>query len=395
MKPVMIPLETLLRWLWEDNPKLHQDVLIQYSMTTHGFNDRVGVCSKFTLILEGHGRIGNLKRMKDLMQQGDTSVKMPMNIELDEVLGDWLVPCDDHDQFESREAAYQYALIHNRSGTTGLDLRDYDVSKLQRAIAKAGAGQQLGFEIPGFGNGDFADASMSLGTTAGTPASAGATPGGPAPVATVGQLPKAAVFDPSALSDAPGYQANQAPQSYVVMVTAPDAVAFQRVLSTLTLGERRQLPEGARFASIESNKYIEEWTKYLVNKEALVFPEAKEGTDKPLPGQLTLAGDVVEDPSLTDLVLMVGVDAAQGKDTTATMVVPPEPVTIVEPAWDADGNCLKCLGKGYTGTRLVSQQVYKIYCTACNAAGTRSIWLEAKGVQAHADLADSSAGAVG
>lgn len=363
MIPKLIPLETLLRWLWEDNPKLHQDVLIQFSMSEFGFNDRVGVCSKFTLILEGHGRLGNLKRMKDLLAQGDTSIKVPVNIEVDEVLGDWLIPCDDHDHFTSREEAYSYALMHNRSGSTGLDLRDYDVGKLQKAITKASAGKQMGFELPGFGANDFAAGSTGLGIGSGATGSTPAPEGQPA----VGQLPKAAVFDPAALPDAPAYQPNQAPQSFMAMITAPDRERFLRMLSALTFGERKSMPEGARFASVEGMKFLEEWERLLVAKEALVIPAViGEVPAKPLPGQITLAGEEVtaETQSLT---LMEGLTPAP----------PPAPAynAVKEPNWDNEGKCMTCQGKGHTGQRSMPGGTFKIWCSDCNGAGTRTAWL--------------------
>jgi len=367
MQPKLIPLETLLRWLWEDNPKLHQDVLIQHSIVEYGFNDRVGVCSKFMLILEGHGRLGSLKRLKDLVSQGDASAKIPLNIQPDPVLGDWLIPCDDHDQFATKEQAYQYALLHNRAGTTGLDLRDYDVAKLQKAINKASAGQQMGFELVGFGTDDFAQGSTSLGTT---PAVAQPAQ----PVTGVVQLPKTAVFDPSNLSDAPTYQPNQAPQSYVAMVTAPDFASFIKVLSALTFGERKSLPEGSRFASVDGMKFLPEWERLLVAKETLVVtPFAQQSA--PLPGQITLAGDIVGDKGVVSqaVALMEGAETEQSNAPSSAMYHAP-----TEPTWDSDGNCPICNGKGYAGTRVIAGSSYKVYCTSCNASGTKSIWDEGR-----------------
>ena len=359
MQPKQIPLNTLLRWLWEDNPKLHNDVLIQHSITTHGFNDRVGVSSRWELILEGHGRLGNLKRLKDLCDQGDVNAKRPVNIELDPVLGDWLIPCDDHDNFETREQAYQYALEHNRSGVQALDLRDYDVAKLQKAIGKA-SGAQLGFMLPGFEPADFASGSTSQSATE-EPTGAPAVPGQP----VVNQLPKTAVFDPAGLSDAPTYQSSQAPQAFVAMVTAPDTATFVRILSALTFGERKSIPDGARFASVEGGKFLAEWERLLAAQEPLVVKQ-KQPSDKPLKGQLTLAGETVGNP-----------DALPGSLAGEAAVAPAESASN-EPAWDVDGNCTVCNGKGYTGTRNLGGTTHKIYCTVCNAAGTRSIWDEAK-----------------
>jgi len=377
VEPKLIPLETLLRWLWEDNPKLHQDVMLTYSMNTFGFNDRVGVCSKFTLVMSGHGRLGNLKRLKDLWAQQDPNVPAPpTNIVLDDVLGDWLVPCEDHDQFESREQAYQYALLHNRSGVAALDLRDYDITRLQRALKSAAAGQQM--ELLGFEADDFAQGSTGLGISAGaTIAAGGGAPSVEPGVAPVGQLPKTAIFDPASLPDTPTYQPDQAPQSFVVMITAPDAAAFQKMLTVLTLSERKTVPEGTRFASVEGMKYMPQWEKYLVAQEPLVVKQSTGAFESiPLPGQLTLAGEVVQETDLTGLTLIAGAEQLSEPATPVAKVKVKPPAAPAAPNWDEDGNCLNCGGKGQTGTRVISGVSYKVYCTACDGAATRVVWEE-------------------
>lgn len=350
-----IGLETLLQWLWADNPKLHQDVMIQHSMITHGFNDRVGVSSKFELVLEGHGRLGNLKQLKTKWLAGDPNAKLPVNIKVDPVNNDWLIPCDDHNHFDTKEQAYQYALMHNRSGVAALDLRDYNLGKLQKAIAAASAGQQMGFEMLGFGAADFATGNTSDGQPSkpeGMSTANTKTSDAPA----IAQLPKTEVFDPSKLNDAPGYQANQAPQAFVAMITAPDAETFARILNVLTFGERKTLPEGARFASVEGGKFLLEWERLLV-REAVELPKAKR---LPLKGQQTMAGDVVTDPNNLPTSL-AGEALAVDADPNA-------------PTWDADGNFVACDGKGYTGTRNIGGSTHKVYCTVCNAAGTKLVW---------------------
>lgn len=369
MEAKQIPLETLLRWLWEDNPKLHQDVMIRFSMSTYGFNDRVGVCVKYQLVLEGHGRLGNLKYMKDLLAQGDTTVTVPANIVVADD-GDWLIPCDDHDQFASREAAYQYALLHNRSGVAALDLRDYDISKLQKAINKASQGQQMGFELFGFTAGDFASGATDQGVSSAQSPDQPAVATAPTSTGVV-QLPKAAVFDPSQLADAPTYQANQAPQSFVAMVTAPDQATFLKMLSALTFGERKSLPEGARFAAVDGVKFLPEWTRLLVAKETLVIPVKQPDAVAPLPGQITLAGDVIGDAPQSATTLMAG----DSVTVRAPIDAQPQPAT--EPIWDTDGNCPTCEGKGFTGTRVHNSTHHKIYCTACNGLATQAAWHDA------------------
>jgi hypothetical protein len=370
MQPKLIPLETLLRWLWEDNPKLHQDVLIQHSIVEYGFNDRVGVCSKFMLVLEGHGRLGNLKRLKDLVNQGDANAKMPLNIQPDPVLGDWLIPCDDHDQFETREQAYQYALMHNRSGVAALDLRDYDVSKLQKAISKASAGQQMGFELLGFGTNDFATSSVTQpgvvqGAVQKMEQAAQSTTG-------VAQLPSTATFNPDSLANAPAYQNNQAPVSYVIMITALDQGMLLRMLTALTFGERKSAPDGARFVSVDGAKYLQEWERLLVAKETSGINAIPSHT-QPLPGQITFAGMTVTDPRLPpDTILMTGADG-QVVEKIANVVT-----LLPEPQWDVDGNCPACNGKGYTGLYTVGDTSHKAYCTVCNASGTKSVWDESR-----------------
>ena len=138
----MLSLRLLLIMRWEDNPKLHQDAMIEFSINKYGFKDPIGVCLAYNLVCTGHGRLSVLARMKE------SGLPAPNGIDYD-AEGDWLVPVELL-SFESREQALQYALVHNRSGTHRLDHDDYDPIKLSRALsaAIADAAQET---LPGFG----------------------------------------------------------------------------------------------------------------------------------------------------------------------------------------------------------------------------------------------------
>lgn len=148
------PLQTLLTWRWEDNPKLHTSTLIEGSVRKFGFNDPIGVDAHQSFVTEGHGRLEFLERIKRLYDTGHPDGFLPANIGVAPD-SDWLIPCVNL-VFATREEAILYALVHNRSNASGLREDDYDQKKMRAVVeARAKAGQISLLDGIGFGAVDF------------------------------------------------------------------------------------------------------------------------------------------------------------------------------------------------------------------------------------------------
>ena len=364
-------LERLLAARWTDNPKEHQDGLIQTSMTNFGFNDPVEVAVDFGLLVVGHGRCDNLKKMKD---EGKAP---PKNIRAE--ADDWYVPTALL-RFADINQAYLYALVHNRSNTAHLSPEDYDGVKLARILGKARAAGQL--DLIGFGDED---------TISG--AGVGMAKGGielpplPAWDGAVG------AFDPSKLPDAPGYQADQVAQSYVVMVTLPSWDDLREAVRALTCGSRRGLPADAKFASIEGKQLLDVWKALLLGEGHVEVKTSNAAggvaPNVPLPGQIGLDGVVVGEvpvlspgaeeaapvnplpaPDWQPWDLQTGQEIPKPKTVRAPKPNLPDDFPH-EPEW-VGGLCKVCGGSGFTGTR--GQDRSKISCTACDGAGDEATY---------------------
>jgi len=211
---------------WEQNPKLHVDNLLDESIEKFGFNDPIGVDYEHSIIVEGHGRIERLRNRKSAGKPA------PKNIVIDGADGEWIVPTVEL-SFADKNAAYLYAIAHNRSNTKDFHLEDYKTDKLA-TMREAGQLDLLGFE--------------TLGQSATMPKF---------------ELPELKPFDASSLPDAPGTQI-VAPQSFVVMITFPTYNQMREALCALTYGERKSLPQGARLCSIEGGAILARWNKDLM-----------------------------------------------------------------------------------------------------------------------------------
>lgn len=368
-------LDRLLSARWTDNPKTHQDELIQISIGHFDFNDPVEVAVDFDLLVVGHGRCDNLKKMKEAGKTPPRHIR----VETD----DWYVPTILL-RFADINQAYLYALVHNRSNTARLSPEDYDGVKLAQVLGKARAAGQL--DLIGFGDED-------------TIAGAGVGPSGKGAI-ELPPLPAwdgaVGAFDPSKLPDAPGYQADQVAQSYVVMVTLPSWEDLKEAVRALTCGSRRGLPTDAKFASIEGKQLLDVWKALLLGEgqvEVKTSNAAGAGLSNiaPLPGQIGLDGQVVGaivPPDMQDPVLTIPGpygflpedfkpwDLQTGQELPKTRKVQaPKPVLPDdfphEPKW-VGGLCAICGGSGFTGTRGAQRE--KISCTACDGAGDEGTW---------------------
>lgn len=365
-------LKVLLSWRWEDNPKLHQDNLLESSIRTHGFNDSVGVDYDHQIVSEGHGRLERLKALFDFDPRSFPRNILPvlaehapeeipagvlsehpvfpgfLRTEL-EVL-DWLVPTTEL-VFETKEDAMRYALVHNRAGVSKLLPEDYSGEKLRRALTKA-RGEQAQLSIPGFGDEDL----MMGGSV-----SRGALSLPPLPSFDEQPGTQYQPFDASGLPDAPGYQMGQAQQSFTVLLTVASWENLKRVLRALTLGQRTGLPAGARYASLDGEPFLERWETALVGGAPLAAQAEVRPQSQALEGQIAVDGSVVGAPGL--VLPMPDWDNAPSSEPS-------------EPKWSGSGQlCDTCGGSGYTGFRSIGGVRSKVVCGICGGAGDRESWL--------------------
>lgn len=350
-----VPLAELLAYRWEDNPKQHQDDLLGYSFEQYGFNDPVELDAVNKVLVAGHGRLGKLKAMKD---EGKAPPKR-VNVRED---GEWLVPCVMMD-FEDKNKAYLYALMNNRAGVKALDLRDYDSAKLSRALKKARDSEGR-IALPGFGQDEI-------------DASAHATGGLEIP--SIPSFDTPGSFNASALPDAAGYQAGQVTQSFVAMITAPTLDDLRKIVKAITGGARTSLPDDTKLCSIEGMKFLALWEqKMLGDSTAIVANVAADGDV--LPGQFTLAGDIVRETPVP-VQLMPGMDNAELAVPFDMAVVRETPAidSPKEPDWK-HGFCPDCGGSGHKGFSVKAGERTKIVCMSCEGAGERDTWLRQHGM---------------
>ncbi len=266
-------LSELLEMRWLDNPKIHMDALVEQSILDHGYNDPPEVDVNHRLLVVGHGRCEALSRIKAAGE------KIPQNISVHPD-GDWLVPVIRL-AFETLEDAYRYCLTHNRTGVRHLSPEDYDGVRLSRALksALAGAGQQA--VLPGFGGED-----MMLGGGIGT-----GTGGLELPALPV--FDAQPVFDPGKLEGVPGYQAGQAPQSYVAMVAFRDQEELKRGMIALTGGKRTGVQSDTKAISLNGSELLPLWEAKILGDGAALAEQVNPQSVGALPGQITMAGAVV------------------------------------------------------------------------------------------------------
>lgn len=345
------PLGELLGMRWDENPKLHQDNLLEHSFVEYGFNDPVELDAANGVLVAGHGRLGKLKAMKDAGQNP------PRRIKVDES-GEWLVPTILLD-FSDKNKAYLYALMNNRAGVRSLDLRDYDGAKLQRALKKARDAEGRLF-LPGFGANDV---------------EAGQETGG-LELPSIPSFDTPGSFNVSELPDAPGYQSGQVTQSYVAMITAPSLDDLRLIVKAITGGARSSLPDDTRMCSIEGMRFLPLWQQKMLG-DCTAMSQIVEQANGVLPGQISLAGDIVPEGG-GEVQLLPGVS-----NTTLVpfdlAVITETQATPAEPDWK-HGFCPDCGGSGHKGFSVRSGERSKIVCMTCNGAGTREDWLRAEGL---------------
>lgn len=363
------PLSTLLTWRWENNPKLHATELIEYSILQHGFNDNVGVDAAHKIVVEGHGRLELLEKLRQSWMRGENGV--PRNIQADGE--EWYVPCTGLD-FTDRAAALRYALLHNRSNASHLDRRDYAPDRLKKALGDAYA-EQAQMPLMGFTQDELNAMDGDELPTYTAP-----------PLAAMPELP---AWD----RDAPGSMDTRGlggdiasktdeGKAYMLMVTFPTFELLQEGLHVLSFGERSSLPALARLATLEGVQLLERWK--AGGMTYVPKPEVRPEASAPLPGQIGIDGKVVG----SDIVIPAGHPdpfKALGDALTEGGLVAwdsPEAVVKAQPTAPAPkpskasskwvgGLCMKCGGSGYLWSGRD-----KSICPDCNGAGDEATYLK-------------------
>lgn len=350
-------LGVILTYRWEDNPKLHQRERIHDSVKKYGFNDPIGVDHEHKFVCEGHGRLEFLQDLKTRLEAGDPSAFLPKNVRIAPD-GDWLIPTVNIG-LENREQAMLYALVHNRAGVSKYSPEDYDNTRIARIRRKAAeAGQLSMLEAAGFGDDDMIASGVGAFQLPELPSfdQQGGT-----------GLPAANFFDAASLPDAPGYQADQAQQSLMIMVTFPTFDDMKKGLRALSIGRRATLPNGAKYAAMDGMEFLDRWVAALLQGQD-ISPRTPTAPVGVLPGQLMLDGEsVVEDPDN----LPQPWDLQAQEDEPEEVEEPGE----VEPAWIGDLCPHKpCGGSGFTGYRTMGGLKEKIMCPVCGGAGDKAKW---------------------
>lgn len=117
-----IPLSEIIAW--DENPKEHDQELIDQSFEQFGFRVPVIINRNNKTIEAGHGRI------EQLIARKKAGVKHPDNIKIDKATQDWMVPCIQFDDDETTQK--KFALIDNRTTERG----GYNKGKLLTTLEK-------------------------------------------------------------------------------------------------------------------------------------------------------------------------------------------------------------------------------------------------------------------
>ncbi len=345
-------LDDLLKMHWAGNPKIHNKPLIQSSILKHGFNDPVTIAHFKTeagegkMLCAGHGRTSVLEELR-------LAGHAPPEHVMTDTDGMWKVPADNAD-FPSQEDALLYALIHNRSGSSRLALKDYDSAKLRAALG----GQK---EMPGFTDEDF-DELGGVGTK---------------PDA-IAELPEYKAFDASALPDAPSAIPN-VPETFVLFITFPTYAEMRETLATLSLGTRSGLPSVAKMCTLDGSLWLEKWKQFLPKEDiAVSLP--------PLIGNTPIEQAIAESPEKTDITEPLADPLVAAMTEMGAVVTLPEnnkpvpekgvaqsPVTSIKAAKKPEerkwigGLCSNCGGSGNLGKG-------KATCSQCLGLGAEDVF---------------------
>lgn len=139
-----LPLSELKKW--PGNPKEHDSLLLEKSVSRFGFIQPVLVDDRSEMIVAGHGRIEVLSQMK---ARGENP---PDRVEIAED-GEWKIPVIRGVEFNSDSEREAYAISDNRTSELG----GWDLEKLTAALSGlAEQGEEL-LEGTGYDQ-DFVDA---------------------------------------------------------------------------------------------------------------------------------------------------------------------------------------------------------------------------------------------
>lgn len=405
------PLSQLLEWRWSDNPKAHQEELIESSVRQFGFNDPPEADEEHKLIVAGHGRLEFLARIKALYDANHPDGFLPSNIFL-AADGDWLVPTILL-TFESREQALRYALAHNRSGVASLRSEDYDKKKMAGALARQVEAGQIGFlGVIGFGQADFAKG--GFGAEFEKPFQLAAPPAWDSPEAALALAPGGVGGVPQTLGGVDA--ATLPPDSHVGMVQ----LFLTRETRALL---QKRCEKLARIMQVNSLTEVV-WNLVQQAHEAQ-FGRDTELPSGVLPGQIGFTGEVVEGilhtgkgeawvefpetvvGEATELSPdgEVGGGAVGGSPSasiapSAPVISSTSPSSFELPSWDAPqasvdvkaatsgeptwkgGLCPVCGGSGGEYKFNPStRQVERMKCAACGGAGDKASWEKAHNPQ--------------
>lgn len=227
--------ELVQHMVWEDNPKLHNEALIAGAIGEYGFIDSVGVDLKLRKVVYGHGRLN------DLASKMNRAEPPPRYIQRAED-GMWLVPVTPL-HFDDVTQLYRAALMHNRAGVLNFDARDYNASKLDRALKAASAPQ---LPLPGFGNEE-----LNIDTWQ-----------SPIYTQTPIDLPPLPAFDEQLAKTSAGVAPGQLTQTeYTIVISLTDRKLFYELVALLSLGTRTELSEHIKSVFLDGSKMVSGYRK--------------------------------------------------------------------------------------------------------------------------------------
>lgn len=145
---------------WPRNPKQHDTAGIDQSIERWGYNDPMAIDERTGKLVEGHGRLAALRRLKEAGKDPPGRVKLRKD-------GEWLVPVLRGVSFANESEAEAYLLAHNRLverggwddamlaailkdlGTAEVPAIGWDQAEIEEALsfAAAAGGEALAAEV--------------------------------------------------------------------------------------------------------------------------------------------------------------------------------------------------------------------------------------------------------
>lgn len=121
---IWIKVSTALKYLWSENPKLHDIGSVITSIDKHGFQE-IPKFDKHIGIKAGNGRVEALAWMEK-----DGGYDLPRGLAKIKDSGEWVMPLLMGTDAESINLARSYAIDSNNMTMSGGNFTDYDMARL-------------------------------------------------------------------------------------------------------------------------------------------------------------------------------------------------------------------------------------------------------------------------